>query len=175
MVSARNEKPQLSLGIKSFAENHVKFVDGQGEFAKNVRGVFVMRAAFQPAPEALKTLAQGERFIDIAESPQQTFHVLRLLQRGADDFSSVADFDFAGSDALEQETLEFAAIPGAFRINIALTPAECRARLAEFLSSRLRFLNKGQPKRPQAGGMIFRAQLHVGENHPIAAQAAFPA
>jgi len=147
----------------------------QGEFTKGMRGFFVARLALHFPLEALKTFGEGERLISLAKLAQQTFHRFRLAQRGANGAASFVNFDFTGFHALEQQALELAAIRRSLGINITLAPAKCRTRLLEFFNAGPGFLDKCQPQRSQTHGIIRWAQLHVGKNHPIAAQAAFQA
>jgi hypothetical protein len=175
MALLRLDPPGLSLGIKSFTEKQVQVMEGQGEFAKSMRCVLVMQAAFHFSADALKAFAEGEGFVRLAESSQQTFHGIGLAQRGADELSSFADFDVTGFDALEQETFELATILRALGIDFTFAAGKSGAGLPEFFDAGPGFASERQPERAQPPGIILRAQLHIGENHPIAAQAAFTA
>jgi len=147
----------------------------QGKLAKGMRGFFVARLALHFPLEALKTFAEGEGFISLTQFSQQTLYCFHLSQRGANGPARFADLDVTGFHALEQKAFELATIRRSLGINITLAPTECRARLFEFFDSGPGFLNKRQPERVQTRGIIRRAQLHVGKNHPVAAQAAFQA
>jgi len=85
------------------------------------------------------------------------------------------DFDFTSFHTLEQQTFKLAAILWALEINIAFATGKCRAGLPELFDTGLRFFRERQSECPQARGVVVTAQLHVGENDPVAAQAAFEA
>ena len=170
---------QSAVRIKNFAEEQIQIVRGQSQFAENGCGRAVDVCFLEPFGGATKSRAQRDVLIFLAELAQELADSFRTSARFLNLPKRGGNFDFALFDILQQSAIERATVFGTVRINPAMTSIKRGAWLGEFPLSRRAFFRlilaksrERQAERLELFRVVAALQLHVRENHAIAAKPA---
>ena len=104
-------------------------MDSEGKLGLRIRRFFVPTPLLQSLADAPEAGAEGELLIGISKGVEQAADLVGALTSGADDAQGGGGLSVAGLDALEENTLELAAVLRAVGVNAAPAAIERGARL----------------------------------------------